>query len=227
MTSKIVAMIPVRKGSIRVPGKNTRPFVNTTLLDLKLKVLSGISLLDEIVVSTDCEQCMKIAAKHNVSIHRRDPYFAGSYVTNDLHWRHIAEITPGDVVFMAQVTSPFVRRSTFLSALNLFISSSEMFNSLSSVSLEKKFLWKDGLPVNYDFNKTPKSQDLPDIFSLNFAISIVDQQEMILRGNVVGSRPYFMQLEKIQSVDIDDESDFMVAEALYRYLGEEWLMDSV
>ena len=226
MKKNIVAMVPVRKGSIRVPSKNTRTFANTTLLDLKLKVLSDILLLDDIIVTTDCDQCIKIAEHYPVTIHRRDSFFAGSFVTNDLHWRHIAEIAPSNVVFMAQVTSPFVRRSTFIKALNSFIDSSELYTSLNSVSLEKKFLWKDGYPVNYDIDKTPKSQDLPDMHSLNFAITIVNRQEMLTRGNVVGSNPQFMQIEKIESIDIDDESDFRIAEAIFRDLGEEWLMEN-
>ena len=56
-----------------------------------------------------------------------------------------------------------------LLALNTFINS-DSNDSLNSVSVEKKFLWKDMKPINYDINATPKSQDLPNIVSLNFAI---------------------------------------------------------
>ena len=50
--SRVVAIVPVRKGSQRVPQKNVRPFAGTTLLDLKLEVLKGISRVDDVVVST-------------------------------------------------------------------------------------------------------------------------------------------------------------------------------
>lgn len=223
--TRIVAMVPVRGGSQRVPKKNTRPFADTTLLDLKLDVLSGLEGVDDIVVTTDCEDCMAIARRHGVRVHRRDAYFAGSSVTNDQHWRHIAEVTPGDVVFMTQVTSPLVRRSSHTRALRSYIDSLERFDSLNSVTLEKKFLWQDGHPLNYDVDRTPKSQDLPDIVSLNFAVTIVDRDTMMRRGNVVGQRPQFLELDKIESVDVDDEVDFRVAEALFREVGSDWLMD--
>ena len=42
LENKIIAMVPVRAGSTRVPNKNTRRFANTNLLDLKLKVLKKI-----------------------------------------------------------------------------------------------------------------------------------------------------------------------------------------
>ena len=40
--------------------------------------------------------------------------------------------------------------------------------SINSVSAEKKFLWENGIPINYKSSQTPKSQDLPEIVSLNF-----------------------------------------------------------
>ena len=51
----IIAVIPVRKGSVRVPNKNTRPFGNTTLLELKINILKRTKYLRNIVVNTDCE----------------------------------------------------------------------------------------------------------------------------------------------------------------------------
>ena len=80
-------------------------------------------------------------------------------------------------------------------------------------------------PLNYELNRTPKSQDLPEIFSLNFAITIIDRTTMISRGNVIGEHPRFVQLDKLESIDIDDLVDFKVAEALYRDVGSKYLFD--
>lgn len=222
--SKVVAIVPVRRGSQRVPQKNIRPFAGSTLLDLKLDVLTRLEDVDDVVVSTDCPDCMRIAANHGVKVQERDAYHAGSAVTNDIHWRHIAETTPGDVVFMTQVTSPFVRLSTHANALRTYLDSLDRFDSLNSVTPEKKFLWLDGRPINYDIDKTPKSQDLPAIVSLNFAITLIARPLMIARGNVVGERPQFISLDKTESVDIDDMLDFTVAEAMFAQLGLDWLL---
>ncbi|MDZ4307484.1 cytidylyltransferase domain-containing protein [Allopontixanthobacter sp.] len=223
--TRIVAMVPVRKGSQRVPGKNARAFAGTTLLDLKLEVLSGVGGISEVVVSTDCEECMGIARNRGVTVQVRDDHYAGSAVSNDIHWRHIAESTPGDIVFMTQVTSPLVRRSTHARAIRLYQDSLERHDSLNSVSPEKKFLWLDGKPINYDIDRTPKSQDLPDITSLNFAITIIDRALMIERGNVVGRTPQFIVFDKLESVDVDDMTDFVTAESIFLQQGRDWLLD--
>ena len=222
--NNIIAMVPVRAGSTRVPNKNTRKFANTSLLELKLKVLKNVSGITQIIVSTDCDIAAEIAHKQNIKVQRRSKYYAGSDVTNDQHWLHIAKTTPGDIVFLAQVTSPLLRVSSIQKALNTF-SNSVSNDSLNSVSVEKKFLWKDMNPINYDINATPKSQDLPNIVSLNFAITIIHKQAMIKRKNVIGYRPSFFELDKVEALDIDDLVDFKIAELMYQELGNKWLMN--
>ena len=221
--NKITAMIPVRAGSNRVPNKNIRSFGDTSLLELKLMLLERIDGLEQIIVSTDCEISAKIASRFGAKVQWRNEYFAGSNITNDQHWYHIADTTPGNIVFLAQVTSPLLRVSTMQKALNTFLKS-DLHDSINSVSNEKKFLWKNGKPINYDINMTPKSQDLPDIVSLNFAITITQKQSMMKRKNVVGYNPTFFELDKVESIDIDDIIDFKVAELMYKELGRNWLM---
>ncbi len=224
LQNKTIAMVPVRAGSTRVPNKNTRKFADTNLLELKLKVLKKVHGLTDIIVSTDCKKAAAIACNQNVKLQWRNKYYAGSKITNDQHWLHIAKTTPGDVVFLAQVTSPLLRVSTMQNALNTFINSN-IHDSLNSVSQEKKFLWKDMNPINYDLSMTPKSQDLPDIVSLNFAITIIYKKIMIKRKNVIGYKPSFFELDKFESLDIDDLIDFKIAELMYQELGINWLMN--
>jgi CMP-N,N'-diacetyllegionaminic acid synthase len=224
LENKIIAMVPVRAGSTRVPNKNIRKFGDTSLLELKLKVLKKVEDIAEIVVSTDCKIAADIAHKQNVKVQLRNKYYAGSEVTNDQHWLHIAQTTPGDVVLLAQVTSPLLRVSSIQSALNTFMNSNT-HDSLNSVSVEKKFLWKGMKPINYDINVTPKSQDLPNIVSLNFAITIIQKQIMVKRKNVIGYNPSFFELDKVESLDIDDLIDFKIAELMYQERGIKWLMN--
>ena len=223
MSNNVIAMVPVRAGSTRVPNKNTRPFGGTSLLQLKLKLLKKITGIKQIVVSTDCEKSADIAMKEGAKVQWRNEYYAGSEVTNDQHWFYIAQTTPGDIVFLAQVTSPLLRVSSMQSALNSFLDGGT-HDSINSVSAEKKFLWKNSKPINYDIDVTPKSQDLPEIFSLNFAITIIARDKMMERKNVVGSKPKFFELDKIEGLDVDDLIDFKIAELMFQEKGIEWLM---
>ena len=224
MNNNIVAMVPVRAGSVRAPRKNIRSFGNTNLLHLKLRVLSEVSNISDIVVTTDCEEAASIARNSGVNIIWRDKFHAGSNITNDEHWYHIADTTPGETVLLAQVTSPLVKASTFEKAINQYLIE-DGNDSINSVSPEQKFLWQGENPINYDKNQTPKSQNLPEIFSLNFAISLISRSVMMQRKNVVGLNPYFLTLDKVESIDVDDEFDFEVAEAVYSKRGIDWLIE--
>ena len=223
MTKSIIAMVPVRAGSMRVSDKNTRAFADTSLLGLKLNALKYLHGINEVIVSTDCERSAEIAQRMGATVQWRDRFYAGSNVTNDKHWYHIADTTPGEVVFLAQVTSPLVRVSTMQSALDQYCSSDRNV-SVNSVSAEKKFLWENGAPINYKISQTPKSQDLPKIVSLNFAITIISRKEMMDRKNVIGENPIFIELDKIESLDVDDYFDFEVAETVYKSRGIDWIL---
>jgi CMP-N,N'-diacetyllegionaminic acid synthase len=225
MNKKVVAVVPVRKGSQRVVSKNTRPFADTTLLDLKLEVLKHVNGIDRIIVNTDCDISVSIAKNHGVEIYEREGSYASSSVTNDVHWRHIAEVTDADVLLMAQTTSPMIKVDTYERALHEYIEGSGRYGSINSVSPEKLFLWLDGRPINYDINKTPKSQDLPDIVSLNFAITIIEREAMYAKGNVIADNPKFVALNKVESIDIDDLLDFEFAEFAYKKYGLKWLLE--
>lgn len=213
---KVVIVIPTRKGSKRVPSKNTKTFSDTTLLDIKINTVKQIAGVDDIIVNTDCPVSIAIAEAHNINTHDRDPYFASDEASTNEHWRHLAEVTDADIIMLGQTTSPLIKASTYENALNMFIENLEMgYDSLNTVSEVKEFLWQDGKPINYKSDEFPKSQDLPDIVALNFAITIITRESLLELGNVVGHKPYFLKIPKNEVVDIDDQTDFNVAESLY------------
>ena len=68
LENNIIAMVPVRAGSTRVPNKNIRKFADTNLLELKLKVLKKVNGINQIIVSTDCDIAAEIAHKQNIKV---------------------------------------------------------------------------------------------------------------------------------------------------------------
>ena len=90
---------------------------------------------------------------------------------------------------------------------------------MTSVQSIKNHLWRDKEPLNYDLDNVPNSQDLPNIFKLTYGITIVDRDIMRNKKRVVGDNPGFTELDEIQSVDIDTEFDWMVAENIWKTYG--------
>ena len=85
-----------------------------------------------------------------------------------------------------------------------------------SVSPLKEFLWIDGKAANYDRNRKPRSQDLPENFVLlNHVVHILPREVMIRCKDIMGQTPYFFPISQRESIDIDTPTDFAIAEFMY------------
>jgi len=211
---KLTAVVPVRAGSQRVKNKNTKPFADSNLLKIKLETLKKISMIDNIVVNSDSDEMLDIALSYGVSTHKREEYYASSECNNSEFFKHIAETTNSDYILCSHVTSPLISAETYFSCVDKFMNSN--IENLVTVCDVKHHMWLDGKPLNYNPSESPNSQDLPDIVGLTYGISILGKDDMVKHKNVVTDNPYFYRLDEIESIDIDTEYDFMVAEYVYK-----------
>lgn len=213
---KIKALVAVRSGSTRVENKNIRPFAGSSLLELKLRQLKRISILDGIVVNSNDDKMLAIAANLGCETVKRDAYYASNSVSMSDVYRNMAENVDADVIAYTNVTNPLLKDETIYRAIEEYCSFRGRYDSLNSAHLVKEFLFKDNLPLNYDLRNQPRSQDLPDIAALNFAINVLERKTMIECRNVVGVRPYVFLIDETEATDIDNQIDFDFAEFIYR-----------
>lgn len=213
---KIKALVAVRSGSQRVVNKNIRPFAGSSLLEIKLQQLKRIPNLDGVVVNSNDEEMLKIARKLGCEAVKREEYYASNQVSMSDVYRNMAENFDGDVVAYINVTNPLLRDETITNAIEEYKKLEEKHDSLNSAHLIKEFLFKDNLPINYDLRNQPRSQDLPDIAALNFAVSIISRENMIECKNVVGYRPNIYLIDEVEATDIDNQIDFDFAEFMYK-----------
>lgn len=213
---KIKALIAVRSGSERVLNKNLRPFASSNLLELKIKQLKTIKEFDGIIVNSNDGRMLEIADKLGVETVKRDPLYATSSVSMSDVYKNMAENFNGDIVVYANVTNPLVNTESYINGIKTFKEIRDKFDSLNSAHLVKEFMFLDNQPINYELERQPRSQDLPNIYALNFAFSILTKEDMIKYTNVIGRAPYMYELTEAESVDIDTEFDFEIAEFLYK-----------
>ena len=86
---------------------------------------------------------------------------------------HILENTKTDYILFTHCTNDD-KESIYEDFINLFVNKKDEYDSFNSVSEVKEFFIKNK-SINFDFNKTPNSQNLPDVIKLNFAINILQQ----------------------------------------------------
>lgn len=211
----IKALVAVRSGSVRVKNKNLRPFAGSSLLELKLEQLQRIRGLDGVIVNSNDDVMLDIARSMGCETVKRDPMYATNSISMSEVYRNMAEHCDCDEIAYINCTNPLIRDETIENAIEAYYRM-EGFDSLNSAHLIKEFMFYKGKPVNYDLRRQPRSQDLPDYYALNFAVSVIARETMIACRNVVGKCPWIYPIDPVEATDIDDPIDFEFAEYLYK-----------
>lgn len=213
---KITAVIPVRKGSKRCVHKNIRNFNNTNLLTLKIQNLLMINEIDEIIVSSDCDEMLGLAQSMGVKTHKRNLYHASSECPNYEYWKYIAQnVGHCDNFMMVNCTSPLLNVVTIKNIIEKY---KEQYNEIVTVTNYKKFFVDGNTNKAINFNSTtaPNSQELSTISEINFGVCICERQKIIDTQCIYGSNPIFFDLDEIEGVDIDNNSEFLISELLHK-----------
>ena len=95
-----------------------------------------------------------------------------------------------------------IKESTYEDFISLFVNKKDEYDSFNSVSEVKEFLILNKKPINFDINKAPNSQNLPDVIKLNFAINILPTKLMSKKESLIGYKPYFYKLKEEEGLDI-------------------------
>jgi CMP-N-acetylneuraminic acid synthetase len=209
----ITAVIPVRKGSVRIKDKNIQEFGDSNLLIRKIRQLQK-SKVDKIVVSSDSEEYLQIAKKEGASIHKRElKYSDDKTLPFGEVVKKICSEVEGEIVIWAPCVCPFMDTENYNEAIELFLE--EECDSVISVTPFKQFLWNKEKPINYDLGKGHViSQNLPELYTLTNGIYLAKRKDMVKWAYFIGKKPYLYKVGKKQAVDIDDQEDLDMARAL-------------
>tara|TARA_R100001129_G_scaffold11038_1_gene7265 strand:- start:10223 stop:10906 length:684 start_codon:yes stop_codon:yes gene_type:complete len=217
---KIVALMPMRHRSERVPGKNYRPFGDgKPLFHHMVDVMLACPLVEKIVIDTDSpdikEQC---AEKYPqvIVLERPEHLRDGATPMNDVLLRDIQEI-PSRFYMQTHSTNPLLRPETLVKAVETFFENYPIYDSLFSVTRQQTRYWDPlGRAINHNPNILLRTQDLPPVFEENSCIYIFERDTLIEKHNRIGNRPFLFEIEPVEAQDIDEEIDFQIADLIFK-----------
>lgn len=223
---KVAFFLPARKGSQRVKNKNTRPFagIEGGLLANKLEQLLATERIDEIVLSTNDEECLRIGRRYAEQstrlrvVERPDALCLDTTNLQDLIC-YVPTITEAEHILWGHVTTPLADAECYDAAVEeYFASLDEGYDSLVGVTELKNFLLNaEGQLINNTTDLPwPRTQDLAPLYEINHAVFLAPREVYIEQRNRLGVRPRLHVMDKIASMDIDWEEDFVIAETLVR-----------
>lgn len=225
MAYKLVALMPMRHSSERVKGKNYRPFGDgRPLFQHMLDVLVACKPIDKVVIDTDSPTVKEICTEQYPQVqiidrpeHLRD----GSIPMNNILLHDISQVD-SEFYLQTHSTNPLLTLETVERAVDTLMKSFPVYDSLFSVTKIQTRLWDPlARAVNHNPNILLRTQDLPPLYEENSCIYIFEKKTLQERQNRIGLRPYMLEVDPFEAVDIDNEINFQVAEAIWRVRREE------
>ncbi|RMH39235.1 MAG: acylneuraminate cytidylyltransferase family protein [Gammaproteobacteria bacterium] len=223
---KLVALLPIKGHSERVPGKNFRTIAGQPLYRWTLDTLLSLPEVERVIVNTDARRELKESGLKEegfggrVLIRDRKPQLCGDFVSMNRVLADDIEAVAADIYLMTHTTNPCLSAATIRRAIAAFrdARAKGKADSLFTVTrIQTRFYRADGSPVNHDPDNLVRTQDLEPWFEENSCLYIFSRESFRATGSRIGRQPMLFETTKVESVDIDDADDWTIAEALLRY----------
>lgn len=227
---RILAIVPARGGSKRLPGKNIKVLNGKPLIQWSIESALGLDDICKVMVSTDSQEIADIALKSGAEVPflRPDNLAADTSSSSDVI-RHALDYYKAqgevfDFVLLLQPTSP-IRNAKHNAQAIALLRAKQADAVVSVCECEHSPLWTNTLPDDSSMElfikdeiKNTRSQDLPSFYRLNGAIYLTkvsrfyEENTLFLSSNI-----YAYKMDSESSVDIDHALDFLLAETVLKY----------
>ena len=233
--SKVLALIPARKGSKGLPGKNLRNLCGKPLIEWSIEKAKLSNYVDLILISTDCENTANIGKKLDAYV----PFIRPKKLSTDtastfevvkhaLQYLQAKDGKTFDYVILLEPTSPLREDNDIDNMLECLSKNSSNFDAIISVgeidehpSIVSKI---DGLklkPFHSDLKKTTRRQDnVPAYFPYGVAY-IIKTKSLLSERTFHAKRSTYFKIKKYQNFEIDDIYGFLSVENVMKH---EWLL---
>lgn len=214
----VLALIPARSGSKGFPDKNIKRINGKSLIEITIENAIKSSVFTNIYLSTDSEKYATITKDYNIDAYPlRDETIASDESSMlDVIDDALEKYPNTNTIVLLQPTSPLRLPNHIKEAYTLFTSVEG--NVVSFTKSEKsskliKTIENEDIS-NYFDDKKYIRQNYEEYYP-NGAIFVIDAEEYKINRNVYiqGSVPYYM--DKVHSIDIDDEYDYILANEIY------------
>lgn len=221
---KLLAIVPARGGSKRLPRKNILEMNGKPLISHTIEAALACEYIDNVVVTSDSTEILDIASSYvGVTSHVRDKHLATDTATTvDCVLDVVAKYMDYEYFVLLQPTSPLRKTKHICGAVDLLVE----LNAESIVSVcecEHSPLWANKIPDNLSMNgflpesiQNKRSQDIPKYYRLNGAIYLIKRNILTKLNKLVSDESYAYIMEQESSIDIDSKYDFICASELMK-----------
>lgn len=225
---KNLCIIPARGGSKRIPRKNIKDFLGKPIIAYSVEAALKSGIFDEVMVSTDDKDIADIAIRYGA----KTPFYRSSIASSDFATtvEVLIEVLDSyklegkefDNICCLYPTAPFANSSKLKFGYQKF--HNEDFDSLIpilaySFPIQRSFKVSGG-KIQYQFPEFQKerSQDLETIYHDTGQFYYIKTSCLKENQNILTSNTGYIEVSELEAQDIDNESDWKLAELKYELL---------
>lgn len=224
MNYKTVALLPMKANSERVRGKNFREFNGKPLFRWILDTLLSIEEIDRVVINTDARHILAdngLIDSDRVLIRDRKPEICGDFVSMNLVLADDVAHVQADTYLMTHTTNPLLSVASTRGALALFhkgVADGTCDSVFTVNKFQTRFYRADSSAINHDPDNLIRTQDLEPWFEENSNLYAFSRASFASTKARIGKKPLMYEMGRTESVDIDDQESWHMAEAMSMYL---------
>lgn len=228
----ILALVPARAGSKRIPNKNIKLLNGKPLIAYTIEAAQKSKYINRIIISTDSKEIAKVARKYEAEAPFLRPKKISQanstemeFFTHALNWFQKNENYEPDLIVLLYPTSPFRKSESIDRAIKEMLNHSEA-DSLRSIKLCSEHPYKMWVIENGYLKPLVKGKDpnihtlsyclLPIVYIQNASIYITKPSTIRNKKSPTGDIIIPFIMDEIESIDINTPSDFQLAETIIK-----------
>ena len=230
MKEKIVALLPMKANSTRVPGKNFKDFCGKPLFKWILDSLLAVEEIDQIIINTDAKDILLkngLLESERIVIRQRKESICGDEVSMNVVLADDVENIAADLYLMTHTTNPLLSSDTIKRALAQYKNhlSSGTADSLFTVNkIQTRFYTEECKPINHNPDNLIPTQNLEPWYEENSNLYLFNRGSFADTNARIGRKPSMMVSPPLECSDIDTPEDWDQAVVMTHYMLEKGLV---
>ena len=221
MSSNLIALLPMKAHSSRVPGKNYKELHGKPLFRWILDTLLELDFVDLILINTDATAELEAAGvpdSDRIHLKVRSQPLCGDDVSMNRIIEDDISSHPSQHYLMTHTTNPAIRSDTLREAHDDYLEGLENGNdSLFGVNrYQTRFYDREARPINHDPDNLIPTQDLEPWYEENSCYFFFSADSFKSTNARIGRNPLMHETPGSENVDIDEWRDWHLADAILR-----------
>ena len=210
----------MKSNSERVKGKNFKDLAGKPLFKWILDSLLACDYIDSVIINTDARHILAengLIDSDRVIIRDRKPELCGDMTSMNLILKDDIDASDGDLYLMTHTTNPLLSTQTITSAIDHHHAATDKDSLFTVNKVQTRFYRDDCSAVNHDPDNLIRTQDLEPWYEENSCLFIFTKESFKSTNARIGKTPTMFETPALESIDIDEPADWMMAEALAEY----------